>query len=156
MRSNRGVLRRKSLTGAILAMAMIPFPRGLGAQDTDLKKTRSIAESQHEIVMILIRKKEFARALEEANKIFEMKWPDDHESMLVKELLDLADQFLHEQQPATGLSLLETNLNRFKSARSKADIWKEMGYLNDKLGRSDKALNCFREAQRLEKIAKIP
>jgi tetratricopeptide (TPR) repeat protein len=156
MKPNRRVLRRRSLTGAFLAMAMIPFPRSLGAQTSELEKTRRIAESQHEIVMILIRQKEFAKAVAEANKIFEMKWPDDEEPRFATALLTISKQFLKAEQPATALLLLETNLTRFKSARSKADIWKEMGYLNEKLDRSEKALDCFREAMRLEKIAKAP
>jgi tetratricopeptide (TPR) repeat protein len=159
MRLRRPILAGALLAGgasALLAGGMPPVPACLGAQAADLQRLRSIAESQHEIVMILIRKQEFAKAAAEAGKIFELKWPDDQEPTLRKELLDLADQFLHAGQTETALLLLETNLVRFKTARSQADIRKEMGYLNDKLGRPDKALECFREAQRLEKIAKTP
>jgi hypothetical protein len=56
-----------------------------GAQD--LARTRSIAESQHEIVILLIQKKEYDRALEEADKIFNMQWPDDQEPTLLSALI---------------------------------------------------------------------
>jgi tetratricopeptide (TPR) repeat protein len=121
------------------------------ASSTQLGKTRSQAECQHEIVLLLIKKKEFSRALAEANRIFEMKWPADQEPTLLKELLLLSNKFLHAQQTAIGISLLDTNLRAFKSSSSQAAIWKEKGYLYKNLGESDNALECFRQAQRLEK-----
>jgi tetratricopeptide (TPR) repeat protein len=128
----------------------------LPAQNLDLKKTQSLAESQHEIVTLLIRKKEFAKAQEEANKIFQMKWLESQEPVLLKELLWFSDQFHHNGQPALSVRLLETNLNMFKGDSSKAAIWKEKGYLLKEMGQDDKALDCFREAQRLEKIKSRP
>jgi tetratricopeptide (TPR) repeat protein len=118
---------------------------------SQLDKTRSQAESQHEIVLLLIKKKEFTQALAEANKIFEMKWPADQEPTLLKELLLLSDSFLQAHQAATGIRLLETNSKAFKSPASQATIWKEKGYLYKNMGENDKALECFRQAQRLEK-----
>jgi tetratricopeptide (TPR) repeat protein len=120
-------------------------------QPAELSKMRSFAESQHEIAMILIRKKDFSQALSEANKIFELRWPAAQEEILRKDLLYFADQFLHGGQAALGVQLLETNLKSFKSSASRAAILKEKGYLHKNLGQADKAIDCFREAQRLEK-----
>ncbi len=116
-----------------------------------LGKTRSLAESQHEIVILLIKQKDFEQALVEANKIFNMKWPPDQEPTLLKELLLFADQFLHNGQAATGVRLLEANFKSFKNPASLASIWKEKGYLYKNLGDDKHALECFRQAQRLEK-----
>ncbi len=116
----------------------------------DLSKVKSIAESQHEIVILLLEKKEFDNALTEANKIFQMSWPADQEPILLKELLYLSDRFLHKEQTALGLRLLETNQRMFKRKESQAAIWKEKGYLYKRMNQTDKALDCFREAQRLE------
>jgi len=115
-----------------------------------LEKTRSLAESQHEIVSLLIRKKDYAKALDEAGKIFDMKWPADQEPLLLKSLLSLSGKFLHEGQAGLGLQLLERNRKSFRAVESRVSILKEMGYLNKNLGNDDKALECFREAQRLE------
>ena len=122
-----------------------------GANQTELGKTRSLAESQHEIVVILLGKKQFDQALVEANKIFLMNWPADQEPLLLKELLRLSDRFMHSGQTAMGIKLLEGNQKSFKSRASQASIWKEKGYLLKSMGKSDQALECFREAQRLEK-----
>lgn len=151
MRSRRPVMAGAELV--LLAITAIPFVQ---AQTWDLDKTRKIAESQHEIVVLLIKKKEFPKAAEEANKIFQMKWPDDQEPVLLKELCGLANEFRRHGQAALGVHLLETNLNAFKTLRSKAEIWKEKGYLLEGMGQHDPALDCFREAQRLEKLDKHP
>lgn len=121
------------------------------AKPPELGKVKSIAESQHEIVMLLLEKKDFANALTEANKIFDMSWPADQEPILLKELLYLSDRFMHKEQMSLGLQLLQTNQRMFKKPASQAAIWKEKGYLLKKMNQTDKALECFREAQRLEK-----
>jgi tetratricopeptide (TPR) repeat protein len=116
-----------------------------------LDKLRRLAESQHEIVMILLQKKEFPQAAAEASKIFEMNWPSSQEPILVKELLRITDQFLHLDQAATAVRLLDDNMKNFKAPASRAALWKEKGYLFKSMNQNDKALECFREAQRLEK-----
>ncbi|MGD0310020.1 MAG: tetratricopeptide repeat protein [Acidobacteriota bacterium] len=147
---------RLAIAGAVLGVTLFPTMPLLRAQAWDLNKTRSVAESQHEIVMILIRKKEFDKAAEEANKIFQMKWPEDQEPILSKELIWFAGQFHRNRQSALAVRLLETNLSMFKTVKSKVAIWKEKGYLLEAMGQHDKALDCFREAQRLEKAGGHP
>jgi tetratricopeptide (TPR) repeat protein len=144
------------MAGAVLGATFFPTMGLLQAQAWDLNKTRSVAESQHEIVMILIRKKEFDKAAEEANKIFQMKWPEDQEPVLLKELINFAGRFHKDKQSALAVHLLETNLSMFKTVKSKVAIWKEKGYLLEATGQHDKALDCFREAQHLEKTGGHP
>lgn len=115
-----------------------------------LGRTKSMAETQHEIVMLLIRKKEYSKAVSEARKIFDLKWPEDHEPLLLRELLILSDQFLHHGQASFGLEMIEKNAKSFKAATSQIAILKEKGYLHKCLGHNDKALDAFREAKRLE------
>jgi hypothetical protein len=101
-------------------------------------------------VILLIRKKDFAQAKVEAAKIFDMKWPVDQEPLLLKELLLLSDQFVHNGQARFGLELLEENMKIFRTTESRIAIWKERGYIQKLLKNTDKALDCFREARRLE------
>jgi tetratricopeptide (TPR) repeat protein len=144
--------RMQFLASSLLAFALTPALI-LPARQDDLRKTRSVAEAQHEIVVILIGKKEFDKAAEEANKIFQLKWPEDQEPVLLKELLDFSKVFADKDQPSIAVRLLDSNLAFFKIAKHKAAIWKEKGYLLEKkLGKHDEALECFRQAQRLELI----
>jgi len=120
------------------------------ATDSSLEKMMSIAESQHEIFMLLLRKKEYARAVDEAGRIFDMKWPADRETLLLKELMSLSDQLVHAGQVPSSLQLLERNLRFFRGVASRVSILKEMGYLHKNLGHDDRALDCFRQAKELE------
>ncbi len=119
-------------------------------ESPELQRLRSAAEAQHEIVILLIQKKDFGKAAVEAGKIFAMRWPVDQEPTLVKELLFLSDKFAHQGQTRIALQLLEDNSRVFRTAQSRAAIWKEKGYLYKTLKDNDRALDCFREARRLE------
>jgi tetratricopeptide (TPR) repeat protein len=143
------------ITGcALLPVAAIGMENQANLQPAELSKMLSFAESQHEIVVILIHKKEFNQALAEANKIFQLSWPPEKEMTLRKDLLYFADQFLHCGQAPLGVQLLSANLKAFKSSANRAAILKEEGYLFKSMNQGDKALDCFREAQRLEKAEK--
>ncbi len=116
-----------------------------------LDRTKSMAGTQHEIVMLLIQKGEYERALAEANKIFSMKWPEDQEPLLLRELLLLSGQFLDHRQAPLGLELIDKNSKCFKSPSSQITIYKEQGYLYKNMGQTDKALQYFEKARDLEK-----
>jgi len=150
MRPGPARFQKHFMAGTLLAFAFPIAGSCLPVQGPDLGQTRSVAEAQHEIVVILIKKKEFAKAAEEANKIFKMKWPDGEEPVLLKELLGFSDEFRHNKQHEIALRLLDSNMNAFKAPRHKAAIWKDKGYIYKEMGQPDKALECFREAQRLE------
>lgn len=132
------------------ALPITPLPAFQADTTASLGKMKSIAEAQHEIVLLLIRKQEYDKAAAEANKIFDMKWPADQEPLLLKELLNLADAFLQQNQAPLGLRLVERNSRLFKKASSQAAIFKEMGYLYKSLNQNDKAYEFFKKARDLE------
>ncbi len=141
-----------ALLAAALAAVLWPAASAAmpGQNAAALQKTRSAAEAQHEIVMLLLNKNSFAQAAVEAGKIFSMQWPADQEPVLLKELLFLSDQFARRGQTKAGLQLLEDNQKAFRTTESRVAIWKEKGYLYKVLKDNDRALDCFREARRLE------
>lgn len=121
-----------------------------GSASASLEKLKSMAEAQHEIVLILIKKKDYDKAAAEANRIFDMKWPGDQEPLLLRELLNLADAFLQQGQAPLGLKLIERNSVFFKRASSQAAIFKELGYLYKSMNQADKALEYFKKARDIE------
>jgi len=148
MRSALSILIAFMLFSGLMVWA---FPSDLAAaQNSGSSSARSLAESQHEIVMLLLKKDAYDQALVEANKIFEMKWSEDQEPVLLKEALYFSGQFLRANRASMALSLLENNSRHFKKPSSLAAIWKEKGYLYKNLNQDQKAIDCFREAQRLE------
>ncbi|MBN1568235.1 MAG: hypothetical protein JXA73_10340 [Acidobacteria bacterium] len=130
--------------------AVTALPAGQAGANASLEKIKSMAEAQHEIVVILVKKKDYEKAAAEANKIFEMNWPENQESLLVKELRTLSDLFLNAGQAPLSLKLIERNYSRFKNRTSQAALLKEMGYIHKSLGQDDKAIEYFRKARDLE------
>jgi tetratricopeptide (TPR) repeat protein len=145
------------LAGALLFLlfsALAPVLPSVGPQSyskESLSQTKSRAETQHEIVMLLLEKKEYEKAEIEANKIFNMAWPESQEPLLLKELLILSDQFLRQGHALIGLQMIEKNSRRFKNNSSQIEILKSEGYLYKSLRQNDRALECFRKAQELER-----
>ncbi len=132
---------------------LIPVFCGQLNSTVALDRTKSMAATQHEIIMLRIQKGEYDTAFAEANKIFEMKWPDDQEPLLLKELLVLTDQFQKHHQAPLALQLISRNSKCFKTLPSQITILKEQGYLYKSLGQNDKALEYFEKARKLEKEA---
>jgi tetratricopeptide (TPR) repeat protein len=147
---------RKILPGAFVFLFMggmaplLPLAAPQSNSQDLLSKTKGIAETQHEIVMLLLKQKEYDKAAIEANKIFDMPWPESQEPLLLKELLILSEHSLRLGQPSLGLQIIERNFKRFKKASSQAEILKEQGYIYKSLHQNEKALECFRKAQALE------
>ncbi len=157
MKLRAGFSRSKTVLAPSILGLFLGFPplasvaRQAAPNNPELGKIRSMAATQHEIVVLLLEKKEYLKAATEAEKIFKMKWPPDQEPLLLKELMFFADQFLHREQAPLGVHLLDTSLKWFKSNTSMVEIWKEKGYFYKQMNQMDKALECFLEAQRLEK-----
>lgn len=157
MRSNRFLSHAGRMASGFLPLMLIldmaPFSAVSMAQigaPSSLEKTKSVAEAQHEIVGLLVQKKDYEKAAAEADKIFDMNWPDNQEPLLVKELGNLAELFLRSGQAPLGLKLIERNLKHFKKTSSQAALWKEMGYLHKKMNQVDDSLDCFKKARDLE------
>lgn len=142
-----GALLLAFLASMISVVSVTAFQ---GDAPASLGKMKSMAEAQHEIVMILIKKQDYDKAATEASKIFDMKWPGDQEPLLLKELLNLADAFLQQGQAPLGLKLVERHSKSFKKTSSQAAVLKEMGYLYKSMGQTDKALEYFKKARDLE------
>jgi tetratricopeptide (TPR) repeat protein len=145
-KSRAGILLFVLIAGIIPAAPL----RGQSDSPAALGKAKSIAETQHEIVILLIRQKEFQKALAEANKIFELKWPDDQEPLLLKALLTISGEFVRQGQAAFGLQAIDGNSKFFKRLPSQVALWKEKGYLYKGMNQNEKAIDCFRKAQELE------
>lgn len=134
----------------LAGVTAVVMPADPNQASLSLGRTRSIAETQHEIVVLLIKKKEYNKAVSEADKIFNMKWPEDHEPLLLSELRLLSDQFLRQGQAPHSLQLIERNSRYFRTKASRIAILKEKGYIHKCMGQNDKAIDYFKEARQLE------
>ncbi len=117
------------------------------------ERTRSIAEAQHEIVMLLIRGEEFDKVLNASEEVFSLSFPYDQEPLFVTEGRILAAALSDLQQYELAQALLDQALEAVNSNRSKALLYKEKAYLCTKDGKDEEAMKFFEKALELEKSA---
>jgi tetratricopeptide (TPR) repeat protein len=137
----------KSFTAALVMMSF--SLSWLIAQD-DWEKTRSIAEAQHEIVMLLIKNKQYDKVLPASKKIFALNFPPSREYQLVDHAR-LASASLSEQKNFTlAHQLLDEALKSVHTNKSKATLYKEKALICSKTGQDSQAMKFLEEAVRLE------
>jgi hypothetical protein len=120
-------------------------------QNPDWEEVRHIAESQHEILLLLIEKKDFERIPKVAGEIFRLPFPPDQEHLVVKEIEILTDALLHHNQLALAHRILDDALRCVKTTRSRAQIHREKAYVFKKEGKTDEAMAEFEKSVALEK-----
>ncbi len=136
---------------ALLILLLGPQTNIVDSQGWD--RTRSIAEAQHEIVMLLIKGAEFDKVLNASQEIFSLSFPYAQEPLFVTEGRILAAALSDLQQYELAQALLDQALEAVNSNRSKALLYKEKAYLCTKDGKDDEAMKFFEMALELEKSA---
>ncbi len=117
------------------------------------ERSRSVAEAQHEIVMLLIKGKEFDKVLSASQQIFSLGFPYTQEHLFVTEGRILSSALYDHQQYELAQALLDQALQVVNSNDSKALLYKEKAYLCDKEGKTDEAMKFFEMAVELSKSA---
>ncbi|MFQ5928666.1 MAG: hypothetical protein ACE5MK_03140 [Acidobacteriota bacterium] len=135
---------------ALLFLLLYPQTTSKTEQE-NWEQIRSIAEAQHEIVMLLIKKTQFDKVLEASKKIFSLNFPYDQEHLFVKEGQIVADALIHHKQYELAHDVLDAALKAVISSKSKASLYKEKAYLCTKEGEDDEAMKLFEKALELEK-----
>lgn len=113
--------------------------------------TRRVAETQHEIIMMLIKNRKFGEVLPECKKIFSLDFPLDHEHLLVEEAQILTDSLVHLKETDLAHQVLDEALKAVHSNKSRAAIYKEKAFVYSKQGRDKEAMELFEKALKLEK-----
>ena len=136
--------------------ALLILSLGLQANIVDSQsweRARSVAEAQHEIVMLLIKGKKFDRVLQASQEIFSLKFPYNQEHLFVTEGRILSGALYDHQQYELAQALLDQALRAVNSNNSKALLYKEKAYLCKQEGKTDEAMEFFEKAVELEKSA---
>jgi tetratricopeptide (TPR) repeat protein len=117
-------------------------------QDFDGAKLQ-IASAQHNIIMLLLKDKDFNAVLPEFEKILNLRLPVQYEENIIREALGISEAFMKGQRADLSLRLLERGIQSMNSPKSKAALYQEMGYVYRIQGNDLKAMECFRRAQQL-------
>jgi len=133
------------------AVCVIIVASGLLQGQQNWEETRRLAEAQHEIVMLLIEKGEFDKVPGAANEIFQLSFPQNQEHLLLNEVEILVDALVHHQRIAIAHGIVDSALLCTVTAKSKAQLYREKGYLYKKEGNAEEALKSFEKSKELEK-----
>ncbi|HUV12968.1 MAG TPA: hypothetical protein VMY18_04940 [Acidobacteriota bacterium] len=137
----------------ILTLMML-FSAPLAAQESNWERTRAVAETQHEIIMLMIEKKQFVQIPDAAEKIFQLEFPEGHESLFVREAQILTDALLHHQEFVVAHQVMDIAIKCARTDKVKARIFREKAYLFKKEDNSEEALRYFEESLELERQAR--
>ena len=110
--------------------ALLILSLGLQANLVDSQnweRSRSVAESQHEIVMLLIKGKAFDKVLPASHEIFSLRFPYNQEHLFVTEGQILSGALYDQQQYELAQALLDQALGAVNSNSSKALLYKRKG-----------------------------
>jgi hypothetical protein len=115
------------------------------------EEVRKIALAQHEIVMLLIEKKEFEKVPDAAREIFTLPFPPDQEHRVVKEAELLSDALQHHGQFEVAHLMLDMAMNCVSTTKAQAQLHREKAFLLKKEGKTDEAMEAFQKSVELEK-----
>lgn len=130
-------------------LLLIGMSLAVSGQD-DWEKVRSIAEAQHDIVMLLIKNKEFDKVLPASKKIFGLNFPQNREPLLVNHAQILSDSLIQSRQFALAHRILDEALKSVRSNKSKATLLKEKALVCTKEGKDKEAVRYLQEAVKME------
>jgi len=116
----------------------------------DWEKARSIAQAQHEIVMLLIKNKQYDKVFSESKKIFALGFPVEREHLLLSHTHEVNDFLIRAGQYPLAHQILDEAMKWVRSNKSKADLHKEKAYVYRKEGKDSDAMEAFKKAVALE------
>jgi tetratricopeptide (TPR) repeat protein len=129
--------------------SLFMFP--VAEQGESWEQIRAVAETQHEIIMLLIDEGRFEEIPEAAEKIFELKFPENHQNLFVQEAQLLTDALVHKEEFKVAHQVLDIAIKCARTDKIKARIFREKAYLFKKEGKSEEALQYFEDSLALER-----
>ncbi len=138
------------LLTAIIGFALVASLLGVEPPDQTLEDKKSIAVSQHELLVLLIDKGQYDKVQPELQKILDLKFTDKHEKYVVDEILILSELLSKKNQHKLALQLADMGLGSLREKESQARLFKEKGFIYKQMGLSDKAMEMFEKGKALE------
>lgn len=135
---------------ALLFSTLLVTPHSSVQEQEEWEQIRSIAEAQHEIIMLHIRNGQFDKVPAAFQKIFSLNFPKEREHLLVEEAKIVSDALVQANQHLLAHQILDEALKVVRSKQSRAALYKEKGYLCVKEGKDDLAMELFEKAVEIE------
>lgn len=135
------------LSGMALVLSM------QGSQQA-AEQSMSIAESEHEIVMMLISQESYDEAVVECKKLFSVKLPPGEESRFLDSAKTISGALVRHGQHELATRVLDEAIDGVKDRDRVvlAGLYKEKALIYKKMGKMDEAMELFKKAIALEKM----
>ncbi len=111
----------------------------------------SIAESQYEIVKLLIKQGNYDRVLPEMRKIYELNLPVRYEQAVAESASLAAHLLVESKQFGLAHDVLKEALPRMKDGRNEASLLKIQAYVFKSEGKLQEALETLERAVAIER-----
>jgi tetratricopeptide (TPR) repeat protein len=146
--------RRNCLGGWLILLLLAVLP--MNAQQTftreeskPVSKTLELAHAQHEIVMLLIKDGQFAKAWEATQELLDLPFPPEQEQNLIKSLTIITEQLFQKGRVDLSHQILEKAAKVVTSNSNRSDIYLVQARLYKKQGLNYKAIEAYRKYQAL-------
>lgn len=113
--------------------------------DAATMKLLSIAETQHEIIQLLIQKEQYAKAMEEYRAILELNLPEKYEEAVFKEIAIVTKKLYERGQKEYAYQALTMGFSALQGVEFKARVLNIKASLLKKDGRIDEAIKAYRQ-----------
>lgn len=117
------------------------------------KKTLSIAESEHEIVMLLIKRESYDEVLEECAKLFSIDLPPEEQNRFLISARTISMELRRKNQSEMALQVVDVAIQAVESREVLAGLYKEKAFIYKVMGREKEAMDLFKKAIELERPA---
>jgi len=134
------------ITSLVLAATFL----GAEPPDQTLDEKKSIAVSQHELLVLLIDQGHYDKVPPELQKILDLKFTGKHEKYVVDEILILSELLSQKKQHKLALQLADMGLSALREKENQARLYKEKGFIYKQMGLPDKAMEMFEKGRALE------
>jgi tetratricopeptide (TPR) repeat protein len=113
--------------------------------DAATLKLLSIAETQHEIIQLLIQKEQYTKAMEEYRGILGLNLPVRYEEAVFKEIAIVTRKFYERGQKDLAYQSLAMGFDALQTPELRARVLNIKASLLKKDGRIDEAIEVYRQ-----------
>lgn len=134
----------------LIVLGMATIIRAENPAGKSLEEKKSIAQSQHELMLLFIGKAEYDKIPAGLQKVLDLDLNGKYERFVVDEILILSDLLNQKSQFKMALKLVEMGLADLKEKESRVKLYKEAGFIYKQMGSMEKALEMFEKGKALE------
>jgi tetratricopeptide (TPR) repeat protein len=121
-----------------------------GNSDSETLQKLKIASMQHDLILLLIESKDFAKVESEWRKVLDLGLSAKYEGAVAQSLLTISYKLTEAKQLSIALAILDDSLSIAPfSNKSRAEILKLKAYIYKEAGDLDSAIDTLRQASEL-------